>query len=143
MVYLKEFFEKVDFEKKKRADEKISMKNYQVGKEVRQFFSRGGMNGNCYWNSMSMINTQAISLGPKVHPCRKELYVYFFFIHTVLVFNLTLCHWEIFSGFFCRLLIFLKIYFFEKFFQEYNQSVKQFESRSGLRFCWTIVCKSY
>ena len=33
---------------------------------------------------------------------------------------------------FCRLLILFKINFFEKFFQVYHQSVKQFESRSGL-----------
>ena len=32
---------------------------------------------------------------------------------------------------FCRLLIFFKINFFDKFFQEYHQSVKQFGSRSG------------
>ena len=35
---------------------------------------------------------------------------------------------------FCRLLIFFKINFFEKFFREY-QSVKQLESRSGPTFC--------
>ena len=38
------------------------------------------------------------------------------------------------SACFCCLLIFFKINFFEKFFQEYHQSVKQFESRSGLMF---------
>ena len=32
---------------------------------------------------------------------------------------------------FCRLLILCKINFFEKFFQEYHHSVKQFRSRSG------------
>ena len=38
---------------------------------------------------------------------------------------------------FCRLLIFFKINFFEKFFQEYYpMSVKQFESRSSWTFCW-------
>ena len=31
---------------------------------------------------------------------------------------------------------FFKINFFEKFFQKYHQSVKQFESRSGPTFCW-------
>ena len=31
----------------------------------------------------------------------------------------------------CRLLIFFKIYFFKKLFQEYNHSVKQFGSSSG------------
>ena len=36
---------------------------------------------------------------------------------------------------FCRLLIFFKIDFFKKFFQEYHQSVKQFGSRSGPTFC--------
>ena len=40
-----------------------------------------------------------------------------------------------FSRFFCSLLIFFKINFFEKLFQEYNQGVKQFGSRSGLTFC--------
>ena len=48
----------------------------------------------------------------------------------------------------CHLLIFFKINFFEKFFQEYHQNVKQFwilirpDSLSGL--IWVqIVCKSY
>ena len=36
---------------------------------------------------------------------------------------------------FCRLLIFFKLNFFEKFFQAYHQSVKQFESKSGPGFC--------
>ena len=40
-----------------------------------------------------------------------------------------------FHDFFCRLLTFYKINFFEKFFQEYNQSVKQLASRSGPTFC--------
>ena len=35
MVFLKEFFEKVDFEKKSAEDEK-SMKNYPVGKELKK-----------------------------------------------------------------------------------------------------------
>ena len=44
---------------------------------------------------------------------------------------------------FCRLLIFFKINFFEKFFQEYDQSLKQFgSSLSGLISAQT-VCKSY
>ena len=36
---------------------------------------------------------------------------------------------------FCRLLIFVEINVFEKFFQEYHQSVKQFGSRSGPTYC--------
>ena len=36
---------------------------------------------------------------------------------------------------FCRRLIFFKINFFEKFFQEYDHSVKQFGSGSGLTEC--------
>ena len=49
---------------------------------------------------------------------------------------------------FCRLLIFFKIKFFENFFQEYHQSIKQFGSRSGPTFHWgliwvQIVCKGY
>ena len=43
----------------------------------------------------------------------------------------------IFSMFFCLLLIFFKINFFEKFIQKYDQSVKQFGSRSGPTFCRT------
>ena len=35
---------------------------------------------------------------------------------------------------FCRLLIFFKIKFFEKFFQEYHQNIKQFGYRSGPTF---------
>ena len=35
----------------------------------------------------------------------------------------------------CCLLIFFKINFFEKFFQEYHLSVKQIGSRSGPTFC--------
>ena len=38
-------------------------------------------------------------------------------------------------AFFPRLLIFFKINVFEKFFEEYHQSVKQFGSRSGSTFC--------
>ena len=37
---------------------------------------------------------------------------------------------------FCCLLIFFKIDFFEKLFQEYDQSVKQFGSRAGQTFCY-------
>ena len=36
---------------------------------------------------------------------------------------------------FCRLLIFFKINFFEKFFHEYHLNVKQIGSRSGPTFC--------
>ena len=43
-------------------------------------------------------------------------------------------YWVIFHTF-CRLLIFFKFNFFEKFFQEYHQSVKQFGSRSVPTFC--------
>ena len=39
-----------------------------------------------------------------------------------------------FLCFFC-LLIFFKINFFEKFFQEYHESFKQFGYRSGMAFC--------
>ena len=42
-----------------------------------------------------------------------------------------------FSWFFCRLLIFFKINFLEKFFQEQYKSVKQFGSRSGPTLCWS------
>ena len=35
---------------------------------------------------------------------------------------------------FCRLLIFFKINFFEKFFQEYHQSVKHSGSKSGRHY---------
>ena len=47
---------------------------------------------------------------------------------------LTLCMLGNFSCFFCRLLIFFKINFFEKLFQEHYQSVKQFGSRPGPTF---------
>ena len=43
---------------------------------------------------------------------------------------------------FCCLLIFFKITFFEKVFQEYHLSVKQIESKSGLIWVQS-VCKSY
>ena len=39
---------------------------------------------------------------------------------------------------FRRLLIFFKINSFEKFLQEYHQSVKQFEPRTGLMFCLAL-----
>ena len=48
---------------------------------------------------------------------------------------LTICPLENFFTIFCRLLIFFKIKLFEKFFQEYHQSVKQFWSRSDRTFC--------
>ena len=41
-----------------------------------------------------------------------------------------------FSCFCCRLLTFFKINFFQKFFQEHCQSVKQFGPRSGPTFWW-------
>ena len=50
-------------------------------------------------------------------------------------FALNLCILGNFACFCCRLLIFFKINFFEKFFPEYHQSVKQFGSRSGPTFC--------
>ena len=40
-----------------------------------------------------------------------------------------------FSRLFCCLLSFFIIIFSEKFFQEHDQSVKQFGSRSGPTFC--------
>ena len=39
------------------------------------------------------------------------------------------------SYFCCHLLTFFKIYFFQKFYQEHYQRVKQFGSRSGLTLC--------
>ena len=39
---------------------------------------------------------------------------------------------------FCRLLTFFKINFFQKFFQEHYQNVKQFGSRSVLMFCRSL-----
>ena len=45
------------------------------------------------------------------------------------------CTFSSFSSFFCRLLTFFKIKFFDKFFWEYRQSVKQFGSRSGATLC--------
>ena len=44
--------------------------------------------------------------------------------------------WVILQVFFDVCWFFFKINFFEKFFQEYDQSVNQFASRSGLTFCW-------
>ena len=49
--------------------------------------------------------------------------------------SITLCPIGNFSCFFCCLLIFFKIKFLEKLFQECDQSVKQFGSRSGLAIC--------
>ena len=44
--------------------------------------------------------------------------------------------WEILHAFLlCRLLIFFKINVFKKFFQEHDQSVKQFGFKSGPTFC--------
>ena len=42
-----------------------------------------------------------------------------------------------FTCFCCRLLDFLNINFFKKFFKEHYQSVKWFGSRSGPTFCWS------
>ena len=50
---------------------------------------------------------------------------------------------DIFFIFCCRLLILFEISFLEKFFQEYDQSVKWFGSRSGLLLWVQIVCKGY
>ena len=46
-----------------------------------------------------------------------------------------------FASFFCRLLIFFIIHFFEKFFQEYNQSVS-FDPDQARRLVQTI-CKDH
>ena len=47
----------------------------------------------------------------------------------------------------CHLLIFFIIKFFERFIQEYHQSIKQIESISGLTLSgliWVLsVCKGY
>ena len=40
-----------------------------------------------------------------------------------------------FADFLLSVLIFFKIHFFEKFFQEYHQSVKQLGTRPGPTFC--------
>ena len=48
---------------------------------------------------------------------------------------LTLCILGNFSCFFCCQLIIFKINFFEKFFQEYHQSVIQIGSRTGPTCC--------
>ena len=53
----------------------------------------------------------------------------------------SLPHGKIFM-LFCRLMIFIKINFLDKFFQEYNLSVKQIRSRSGLMWVQS-VCKGY
>ena len=47
--------------------------------------------------------------------------------------NLNLPTW-LFCTLVCCLLIFFKINFFEKFFKEYHQHVKQFETRSAGQF---------
>ena len=45
---------------------------------------------------------------------------------------------------FCHLLIFLEIFFFRKFYQEYHLSVKQFGSNALSSLIWVqIVCISY
>ena len=57
-----------------------------------------------------------------------------YFSHSLYM---TLCTGK-FACFFCHLLIFyifIKINFFETFFQKYHQSVKYFGSRSGPTFC--------
>ena len=43
---------------------------------------------------------------------------------------------------FCRVLNFFKINFFKKFFQEYNHSVKQFGSSSGLEVIKLFSCST-
>ena len=55
-----------------------------------------------------------------------------------------LCLLGNFASFFIVCWYFFKINFWEKFFQEYHQSVKKFGSRSGPMFCqsWS-VCKCY
>ena len=51
---------------------------------------------------------------------------------SITLISINSLHAEIFFHYFCWLLIFLfKINFFENFFQEYHQSVKQFKTRSG------------
>ena len=49
--------------------------------------------------------------------------------------TLTFCMLGIFFPCFYCLVIFFKINFFKKIFQEHYQSVKQFGSRSGPTFC--------
>ena len=41
---------------------------------------------------------------------------------------------------FCQMLIFFKIHFFEKLFQEYHRSVKQVALRSGPTYCRGLAC---
>ena len=54
---------------------------------------------------------------------------------TFLLTHTNLCPLGNFSHFLYHLLIFFKINFLEKIFQDYDQSVKQFESRSGPTYC--------
>ena len=55
--------------------------------------------------------------------------------------GLTLCMMGNFSCFCCRLLTFFKINFFNKFFQEHYQSVKQFGSRSGSKLFAKVISR--
>ena len=65
--------------------------------------------------------------------------------HDVYESCLTPCLLGILTCIFCRLLfLFFNINFFERFFQEYHQSVKQFGARSVQAwYCVQIVCKGY
>ena len=62
---------------------------------------------------------------------------------TLFVYWLTLCLLGTLECF-CRLLIFFIINFFQKFFQEFHEGIKQFESRSGSGLIWfQTICKGY
>ena len=59
---------------------------------------------------------------------------------STLVFPIMIRCWVILYAF-CRLLIFFfKIIFFEKFFQEYHQSIEQFESDQARCFVSPVLC---
>ena len=114
IVFLEEFFEKVNFEK----SQQMTAKAWKVTQHAK---SQPGKNQTGLLSYREQLESTSIPAGINFNSaCR----VFFFM----------LC---------CRLLTFFKIKLFIKFFQENYQSVKQFRSRSGLLIWIQTVSKVY
>ena len=122
----------------KSADDIKSTKNYPVRKESRTYCDRNIHPRSTTYESGPLLLIAVVLLARQQKNSNTWTPKLIFLIMSQSLVtktrNLLIRHWLSMLGNFscvCRLLIFFKINFFKKFFQEYHQSFKQFGSRSG------------
>ena len=92
------------------------------GNFCKQFRSRSGRHQKFFWKKLILKLIRRWQKWIQNNPACLELTLF--------------SPWEIFHAFLSSADFFQNQFFFEKFFQEYHQSVKQIESRSGPTLCW-------